>query len=132
MEEKEILGLLSVLSINYPEVETIKVEGAGSGDSFDSFYEFTFTPDDCFSVGLENNMDLETLLWEAVNQSTANFDNEGSRVEILINLKTKKITIDTWFYVESEEHDEQITIVGNDDDIIDLIDNGDNEVSTIN
>lgn len=114
MVQAEILNLLSVLSLNYPELEKIVVYGSGSGDSFDSFYEYTFTPDIKFK-DIESNEDLDAILEEALECSSADFNDNGSRVEITVDLKNKQVTTEVWYYVHEENWEGKYNLIKNDD-----------------
>lgn len=102
MKQEEILQLLSVLSINFPEVEMITVTGYGSGDSWDDFYEYDVEPTSARSEDIEKHADLQAILEEALEKSGVNCNNEGGRLTVIVNLKDKQVTLD-WYANITEE-----------------------------
>jgi hypothetical protein len=102
------------LAERFPNSKRISVEYYGSGDSFDSFNDLTFTrrdgtPYDYDEVSwnnrseLMNEMEMNGLLWDALERSGADFNNEGSRGYVHINLDTTTLEVENYWIVQSEE-----------------------------
>ena len=86
------------LKKQFPEVIKINIEYRGSGDSFEDFWNLETTP--------ESNIqqeDIENLLWYAIDNSDANFNNEGSEGEIIIDLENEKMSIDNYWIIYEKE-----------------------------
>ena len=86
------------LKNKFPGTMEIKIEYRGSGDSFEDFWNLESIP--------ESNIqqeDVEDLLWYAIDNSEANFNNEGSEGEIIIDLINEKLSIDNYWIVYERE-----------------------------
>ena len=102
------------LAERFPDVRRISVDYYGSGDSFDSFNDLTFekndgTTSDYSSLDwkqrfeLLNETAMNELLWDAIERSEADFNNEGSRGYVHINLDTTTLEVENYYIVQSEE-----------------------------
>jgi hypothetical protein len=80
------------LKVKFPEIEEIKIEYRGSGDSFEDFWNLESTPESDIQ-----QEDVEDLLWYAIDNSDANFNNDGSEGEIIIDLVNEKLSIDNYW-----------------------------------
>lgn len=87
------------LKIKFPTIEKINIEYNGSGDSFNDFWNLESIPES----NIEQE-DVEDLLWYAIDNSEANFNNEGSEGEIIIDLVNEKLSIDNYWIVYEREH----------------------------
>lgn len=87
----------------------INVSYYGSGDSFEEFSDTEVlnengqdmrygTP----AADLSSRID-EDDLWTILEQSEANFNNEGSRGTIVFDFIKNEITVDNYYIVETEE-----------------------------
>lgn len=92
------------LKIKFPEVKEIKIEYTGSGDSFDDFWNLITTPES----NIEQS-DIEDLLWYAIENSDANFNNEGSEGEIIIDLDNEKMSIDNYWIIYDKQSSGLVT-----------------------
>jgi hypothetical protein len=87
----------------YPDVKEIEISYNGSGDSFSEFY----------SIQVDGNEDthieesaLSDLLWHAISNSEADFDNDGCEGIIIIDLVEEKMSIaNEWFELVSNASD---------------------------
>jgi len=86
------------LKQQFPEVTKINIEYKGSGDSFEDFWNLETIPDS--NIQQE---DIENLLWYAIDNSDANFNNEGSEGEIIIDLENEKMFIDNYWIIYEKE-----------------------------
>jgi len=86
------------LKIKFPTIEKINIEYNGSGDSFNDFWNLESIPES----NIEQE-DVEDLLWYAIDNSEANFNNEGSEREIIIDLVNEKLSIDNYWIVYERE-----------------------------
>jgi len=86
------------LKNKFPNLEQINIEYQGSGDSFDDFWNLTTTPES----DIEQS-DIEDLLWYAIDNSDANFNNEGSEGEIIIDLDNEKMSIDNYWIIYDKQ-----------------------------
>lgn len=86
------------LKAKFPDVKEINIEYRGSGDSFEDFWNLETTPDSSIS-----QEDVESLLWHAIENSDANFNNEGSEGDIKIDLINEKLIINNYYIIESRE-----------------------------
>lgn len=102
------------LASRFPDVKKISVDYYGSGDSFDSFHDLTFekkdgTTSDYSSLDwkerneLLNETAMNELLWDALDRSGADFNNEGSRGYVHINLDETTLEVENYWIVQSEE-----------------------------
>ena len=98
------------LAERFPNVRRISVEYYGSGDSFDSFYDLTLEKNDGtyktdFSWDERNKLidEMNGLLWDAIERSEADFNNEGSRGYVHINLDNTTLEVENYYIVQSEE-----------------------------
>ena len=87
----------------YPDAEQIIIEYNGSGDSFSDFYNCYFLPDNIRIEPDMNNPTLNDLLWYAIENSDADFNNDGSEGEIIIDLVNNKVSIDNYYIVQERE-----------------------------
>ena len=86
------------LKIKFPTIEKINIEYNGSGDSFNDFWNLESIPES----NIEQE-DVEDLLWYAIDNSEANFNNEGSEGVIIIDLVNEKLSIDNYWIVYERE-----------------------------
>ena len=86
------------LKIKFPTIEKINIEYNGSEDSFNDFWNLESIPES----NIEQE-DVEDLLWYAIDNSEANFNNEGSEGEIIIDLVNEKLSIDNYWIVYERE-----------------------------
>lgn len=86
------------LKEQFPEVSKINIEYRGSGDSFEDFWNLESTPESNIQQS-----DIEDLLWYAIDNSEANFNNEGSEGEIIIDLEKEEMSIDNYWIVYERE-----------------------------
>lgn len=101
------------LAERFPDVRRISVDYYGSGDSFDSFNDLTFEKNDGTTSDyssdwkqrseLLNETLMNGLLWDAIERSGADFNNEGSRGYVHINLDTTTLEVENYYIVQSEE-----------------------------
>lgn len=73
---------LKSLASEHPEIESITVAYYGSGDSFEEFHDIECHPEGDLDVS-----DIEDLLWEAIEKSDANFNDEGCCGTVTIRLR---------------------------------------------
>lgn len=111
MTKEEIRQLLSVLSINYPDVKIITVNGYGSGDSWDDFHEYDVEPPSAYHYGIESHADLQAILEYALEISNVNVNDEGGRLAVEINLKEKTVTATTYYYSREETFDSEYELL---------------------
>ena len=86
------------LKLEFPEVKEIRVNYTGSGDSFDDFWSLITIPESKI-----NQSDVEDLLWYAIENSEADFNNEGSEGEIIIDLDNEKMSIDNYWIIYDKQ-----------------------------
>ena len=101
------------LAERFPDVRRISVEYYGSGDSFDSFNDLTFEKNDGTTSDyssdwkqrseLLNETAMNGLLWDAIERSEADFNNDGSRGYVHINLDNTTLEVENYYIVQSEE-----------------------------
>lgn len=102
------------LAERFPDVRRISVEYYGAGDSFDSFYDLSFENKDGQAspllsfdykerVALMNETEMNGLLWDAIERSDADFNNEGSRGYVHINLDNTTLEVENYYIVQTEE-----------------------------
>ena len=101
------------LAERFPDVRRISVEYYGSGDSFDSFNDLTFEKNDGTTSDyssdwrqrseLLNETAMNGLLWDAIERSDADFNNDGSRGYVHINLDNTTLEVENYYIVQSEE-----------------------------
>lgn len=91
---------LQKLKKKYP-YNTVSVSYEGSGDSFDSFWNTQFSPETINATEIENNFiqDAEDLLCYALDNSDANFDNEGCTGVIIFDFANLTLSIRNNHYV---------------------------------
>lgn len=101
------------LAERFPDVKRISVDYYGSGDSFDSFNDLIFENKEgqaspLFSfdykerVALLNETEMNGLLWDAIERSDADFNNEGSRGYVHINLDTTTLEVENYYVVQTD------------------------------
>lgn len=101
MEKNEtIREQIEFLSKKYPGLDKIEIQYYGGGDSFDSMYSNT--------NGV-NESDYEDLVWQLIEKTQADFNNDGSKGDILIDLKNKTANIKNYHIVQSEELSDDLT-----------------------
>ena len=99
------------LAERFPDVRRISVEYYGSGDSFDSFYDLSFETNDGKPMEydwnertkLMNETAMNELLWDAIERSEADFNNEGSRGYVHINLDNTTLEVENYYVIQTEE-----------------------------
>lgn len=74
----------------------------GSGDSFENFYGCDLEDED-FSRS-------EHLIWELIEETDANFNDEGCEGSITIDVENRKVIIDIQHYVQNTEQGDTIEI----------------------
>jgi hypothetical protein len=85
-------------------VDKISVNYEGSGDSFDSFYSCSVDYKFLEEPGVDD------LLWKVIEQTKADFNNEGSRGTITFHLDTCSISIQNYWIVQIEEESDNLTL----------------------
>lgn len=90
-----------LLKVN-SETEEYDIRFNGSGDSFNEFYNYDIA-DDVFSA-------MDKLIWKLIDDTDANFNNDGCEGTITINTKERKVTIDIRHYVETTEQGDIIEL----------------------
>ena len=93
------------LKQKFPQLEIVTIEYHGSGDSFEEFWGIESTP----KIDINQN-DIEDLLWYAIEHSEADFNNDGSKGSITINLIEEQLTIDN-YWLSIEENPSGIKII---------------------
>lgn len=73
----------------YPDQELIEIEYNGSDDSFEGFDN--------------NDTDFEDLAYAIFEELNADFNNEGSKGTITIDVVNKNLKFDNYYIVYSEE-----------------------------
>jgi hypothetical protein len=99
------------LASRYPNVKKISVDYYGAGDSFDSFNDLDFETKDGKPTGYDwkqryellNETQMNGLLWDALERSSADFNNDGSRGCVIINLEDTKLEVENYYIFQSEE-----------------------------
>ena len=86
------------LKVKFPNINKISIKYMGSGDSFEDFWNLETTPES----DIEQS-DIEDLLWYAIDNSDANFNNEGSEGEIIIDLDNEKMSIDNYWIIYDKQ-----------------------------
>lgn len=87
----------------------IEVSYYGSGDSFDEFNDTAILDKDGKDMRYEDpavslkEPISEDDLWTILEQSEANFNNEGSRGEIVFDFEENEIRVENRYIVEIEE-----------------------------
>lgn len=89
----------------------IRVAYYGSGDSFEEFSDTAIMDKDGKDMRydgpnpaakLKEELDANDL-WDILEQSDANFNNEGSEGEIIFDLVSGEIKVENYYRVESRE-----------------------------
>lgn len=83
------------LKSKFPQLEKVNIQYRGSGDSFEEFWDINTVPE---NIHVEEE-DIQDLLWYAIDNSEADFNNEGSEGVIEIDLKKKTLSIDNYYIV---------------------------------
>lgn len=96
------------LAERFPNVKKISIDYYGSGDSFDCFNQVTFEEKDGNSFESSDNElidedQMNELLWDALDKSGANFNNEGSEGQVHINLEETTIEVENYYFIQSKE-----------------------------
>jgi hypothetical protein len=100
MTQKEILKQLENIQNTYPDIDKIEITYYGAGDSFDSFNEYIAKKDELIIDDIDINHDIiSSILWEALDHSEADFNNEGSEGTITIDLKNKQVTCENFYFI---------------------------------
>jgi hypothetical protein len=100
MTEKEIKDKIEVLKKSFPNLDAILVDYNGSGDSFDSFnYIRGLKEKEEININIDYDTDFNSLLWEILDKSDADFNNEGSEGTITIDLKNINVICEN-YYIE--------------------------------
>lgn len=85
----------------YPLATEVTINYNGSGDGFDTF-------DDAEINGVADTQDvyndIETELFDILEQSDANFNNEGSRGTITISVEDYHVYVDNYYYTMNEDY----------------------------
>lgn len=74
----------------------------GSGDSFENFYECDLEDEDFDRCN--------TLIWKLIEETDADFNNDGCEGTITIDVENRKVTIDIQHYVQNTEQGDTIEI----------------------
>lgn len=101
MTKKEFNKIMKDIKTEYPLAKNIEIGYWGSGDSFE---EFDLQGETSGLIKIADNFiyRYNELLWEILNQSVADFNNEGSRGTIYIDLENNKVTCDVYHIVHEE------------------------------
>ena len=127
MDRAEAKSFLLKIKKEIPSLSIIRVEYEGSGDSFGDFYSYNYKQIEPKELNIENiytdkesfssfklltnseigdlligGLDIDDLLWYALNSSEADFNNGGSQGTITIDLV--KLTIDVDNNYKSEDY----------------------------
>jgi hypothetical protein len=96
MEKKiNIKKRIGELKKQHPLLESVSIQYHGSGDSFEEFWDINTTPE-----GIDIREDeMDDLLWYAIENSDADFNNDGSDGTITIDIKSKQLSIDNYYNV---------------------------------
>ena len=94
-QEKQVTVKERILEYKekYPGIKSMSISYNGSGDSFDDFYDTDFEKYNPDSKDIEVQ-DIEDLCWFAINNSEADFNNEGSQGVIIIDFEDLVLKID--------------------------------------
>lgn len=94
----EINKQIKALHEKFPLLESVSIQYHGSGDSFEEFWDIATVPD-----GIDvTEEDMRDLLWHAIDNSDADFNNDGSSGTITIDFTNKKMDIDNYYKVVEE------------------------------
>lgn len=103
--EEPLKELLINLKKKYPDIKKVEIDFEGSGDSFSDFYEHRIEFYDVV-VGIKDIIEKEfieevseNVLWDIMNRTDANFNNEGSRGTICIDFENSSYYCDVQHYV---------------------------------
>lgn len=104
------------LELEYPHLSNIVISYEGSGDSFSDFYEtICYLPDNTADtntkIDIEEGTPINELLWYCIQHSEADFNNDGSRGEITIDLKNKTIELQN-YSIHVEEYEDDLVTFG--------------------
>lgn len=100
--------ILKELKNEFPTVSKIEVDYEGSGDSFDDFYNTKVEYTDNKELDDEKIKDfvfskLDDPIWECIKNSGADFNNEGCRGTVTIDLDNLEIKCDCYgYYTETK------------------------------
>jgi len=97
---------LANLKHKHPEIEALEVTYQGSGDSFEEFYSLETTPED-IKITQE---DIEDILWHAIENSDADFNNDGSSGTIVFDFNEGTVSIDNYYITREEVASGLITL----------------------
>lgn len=99
MTKAEAEAALRELRKKYPQITEISVGYYGAGDSFNSFAEL-----DIEGNGDVDENEIGDLLWYAIENSDANFNDEGCQGRVIITLRpTLSIEVEVEHYVTTTE-----------------------------
>lgn len=73
---------LQEIKNQYPELTNAEISYKGSGDSFEDFYTMKFYSNGIlleYDNEIWNNTSFEELCWHAIENSNADFNDDGSR-----------------------------------------------------
>lgn len=109
---------LQSLANKYPNLKIVRISYNGSGDNFDDFYDIEVTEGTYKDNDLDNFMtDAADLLNYALDNSEADFNNDGSRGIITFNFNRMVLSIDNYWNEMIEHASGIITFPQNEDDI---------------
>ena len=111
MSEEFVKDEVKRLKDLYPKLKSLTINYNGAGDSFNEFWNFNpvWEEEVPFSEQIDWNVDFEELLWYAINNSEADFNNDGSEGEILIDLENSTLSIDNYVIVRNTIHSGTLT-----------------------
>lgn len=89
---------LANLKHKHPEITLLEIRYQGAGDSFEEFYSLETTPEDIKITQEE----IEDILWYAIENSDADFNNDGSNGAIVFDFNDGTVSIDN-YYITREE-----------------------------
>lgn len=125
MDRNEVKLKLIEIKKKIPSLDRITVSYEGSGDSFGDFNEYDYEQTkqkstdikDIYSTKkvknkmltyeeieeiLVQDLDINDLLWFALDKSDADFNNGGSRGTIIIDLNALSIEVDNTYIYQEE------------------------------
>lgn len=97
----------------FPNVDTITISFTGSGDSFEEFYNFETKPETGEEFDSEKIDD--DFLFELLGKTDADFNNDGCRGEITIDIKNKKIEVTVDHYYTSTQPGQGVKLKSSDE-----------------
>lgn len=97
---------LAALKYKHPEITLLEIRYQGAGDSFEDFYSLETTPE-----GIEiTQEEIEDILWYAIDQSEADFNDYGSTGTIVFDFEEGNVKIDNYYITQEEVASGLITL----------------------